>query len=149
VPAVIVTLEEGEARRRGIYPVGTAVWKMGFMWKIIPPPYSVKKPLSSRRAPEGVEVTEGTPQETLTFIGGIVPPENISFDLGVTDGFIDVTKRQIVFTGYGEETDVGLRLPSPTKGLTLEHVAPIRRHTPRRKAKVPSVPQVKSIRIWE
>lgn len=122
----LIPAEEGPKKLGLAYPEGTAVWKMGIVWKIIPPPYDAKKPISSREPPEGVEVTEGTPQETLTFIGGVLPMENISFDLGVTDGFIDVANQTIHFTGYGEETDVGLRLPEPTKGLTLRQVPPVR-----------------------
>jgi hypothetical protein len=132
-----------------VYPEGTVVWKQGLYWKIIPPPYDVKKPLSSRTPPEGVTVTEGTPQETLTFIGGVVPAENISFDLGVTDGFIDVANRRIVFTGYGEETKVGLRMPEPTRGLTMRHVAPVRTYRKPTRDKRTSPPQVRGIRIFE
>lgn len=102
-----------------VYPAGTVAWKMGFVWKIIPPPYNVKKPISSRTPPNGVTVTEGTPQDTLTFIGGVVPFSDISFDLGVTDGYIDVKHQKIIFTGDGLITDVGRRIAGPTTGVSI------------------------------
>ena len=45
----------------------------------------------------------------------------MSFDLGVTDGYIDVKAKRIRFkSDYEMQTDVGRRLPSTTKGLSLE-----------------------------
>jgi len=146
---LVITPREAAVRSQGIYPDGTVVWKQGVFWKIIPPPYSIKKPISSRTIPVGVVATEGTPQETLTFIGGVIPSGNISFDLGVTDGFIDVVEQSITFTGYGEETDVGRRMSSTTKGLTMEQVRPVRRYVPKRKVRTPATPQVKSLRVFE
>ena len=109
--------------RKGVvkksYPVGSVVWKQGAWWKIIPPPYNKLKPLSSREAPVGVIALTGTPQETLTFVGGKFPATNISFDLGVTDGFIDVKKKQIVFSGSGLKTNVGERMDDPAKGMSI------------------------------
>jgi len=107
-------------RERKVYPPGTVVWRQGIFWRIIPPPYDLKKPLVSTVPPDGVRVTKGTPQETLTFIDGKLPFGNVSFDLGVVDGFIDVKRRTINYTGGGLETLVGKRLPEPTRGLTLE-----------------------------
>jgi hypothetical protein len=106
------------------YPDGTIVWKMGETqrgeeYKIIPPPYTMLKPISSRYPPKGMTKTKGAPQETLTFIGGKVPFQNVSFDLGVTDGFIDVKARKIEFTGGGQKTNVGTRIESTTKGVAL------------------------------
>jgi len=106
------------------YPDGTIVWRMGETkrgeeYKIIPPPYTMLKPISSRYPPKGMTKTKGTPQETLTFIGGKVPFENVSFDLGVTDGFVDVKARKIEFTGGGQQTNVGTRIESTTKGVSL------------------------------
>lgn len=141
-------LKEAEAKRK-TYEPGTIVWRQGAWWKIIPPPYDIKKPMSSRTPPKGVTITKGTPQETLAFIDGVIPPRNISFDLGVVDGYIDVAKRRIVFTGYGEETDVGLRLPSPTKGLTLRRVVPVRLYKKPTRVRKASLPQVKTVRIFE
>jgi len=115
--------KDGEKDRQK-YPDGTIVWKMGETkrgeeYKIIPPPYTMLKPISSRYPPKGMTKTKGTPQETLTFIGGKVPFGNVSFDLGVTDGFIDVKARKIEFTGGGQKTDVGTRIISTTKGVSL------------------------------
>jgi hypothetical protein len=112
------------------YPDGTIVWNMGEIkrgpeYKIIPPPYTLLKPISSKYPPKGMTKTKGTPQETLTFIGGKVPFENVSFDLGVTDGFIDVKAKTIRFTGHGRQTNVGTRIESTTKGLALKHNPPL------------------------
>jgi hypothetical protein len=106
------------------YPDGTIAFKMGETrrgeeYKIIPPPYTMLKPISSKYPPKGMTKTKGTPQETLTFIGDKVPFHNVSFDLGVTDGFIDVKAKKIRFTGGGEKTNVGTRIESTTKGVSL------------------------------
>jgi len=107
------------------YPDGTIVWNQGSLegkgdqYKIIPPPYTLDKPITSFTPPKGMKKAKGTPQETLTFIGGKVPFKNVSFDLGVTDGFIDVKSKTINFTGEGEKTNVGTRRASTTKGISL------------------------------
>lgn len=121
-PGIKIPLPSGVGRDeagRNIYEDGTVIWKMGAWWKIIPPPYDVLKPVSSRAAPSGVTILKGTPQQTLTFIGGVIPFSNISFDLGVVDGFIDVGSRTIHFTGEGMKTDVGKRVLGPAKGLSI------------------------------
>lgn len=119
------------------YPDGTITWKMGVFWKIIPPPYNLEKPINSKSPPVGVKVRKGTPQQTLTFIGGKLPFKNVSFDLGVVDGFIDVKKKRIIFSGEGEKTNVGLRLPSATKGLALQAVSRRKVYPVKKKNKKP------------
>lgn len=126
-------LPKGTAERAGgeEYPKGTVVWNMGNLrgkgeeYKIIPPPYTLLKPITSFKPPKGMTKTKGTPQETLTFIGGKVPFRNVSFDLGITDGFIDVKTRQIRFSGEGEHTDVGTRIKSTTQGVALTDNPPL------------------------
>ncbi len=119
IPPILPSTAVKKRKGGKIYPAGTVVWKQGYMWKVVPPPYNVKKPISTRTAPVGVTVFEGTPQETLTFIGGVVPFADISFDLGVVDGYIDVKAKKIVFTGGGLKTEFGERIPSPTVGVTI------------------------------
>jgi hypothetical protein len=122
-----------EAAKKGDdeYPDGSIVWRMGSLrgrngeYKIIPPPYTMKKPITSPTPPKGMVKTKGTPQQTLTFLGGKVPFSNVSFDLGVTDGFIDVKSRTIKFAGHGEKTDVGTRIPGPTTGVELADNTPL------------------------
>lgn len=114
----------------GVYPDGTIVWNMGETkrgdeYKVIPPPYTLTKPISSNNPPKGMKKTKGTPQETLTFIGGKVPFKNVSFDLGITDGFIDVKAKTIKFSGEGEQTDVGKRQTSTTTGISLTDNPPL------------------------
>ncbi len=119
------------AAKDGIYPKGTIVWRMGSLkgkhgeYKIIPPPYTLAKPISAKHPPKGMKRTKGTPQQTLTFLGGKMPFSNVSFDLGVTDGFIDVKDRTITFTGGGQKTDVGTRLPETTRGVSLTDKPPL------------------------
>lgn len=119
------------AVKDGKYPDGTIVWRMGSLkgkhgeYKIIPPPYTMAKPISSSTPPKGMRRTKGTPQQTLSFIGGKVPFSNVSFDLGVTDGFINVKDRTIKFTGGGQKTDVGTRMPETTKGVSLTGKPPL------------------------
>lgn len=110
---------------RPIYPDGSVVWLMGELkrgqeWKAILPPYNQNKPISSTKPPHGVKVTSGTPQQTLTFIGGKPPFRNVAFDLGITDGYIDVKNKRIAFKGGGLATNVGIRIPSTTRGITLK-----------------------------
>ena len=120
-----LSAKEAARADKGKYPAGTIVWRMGSLkgkngvYKVIPPPYTMAKPITSRTPPKGMRRTKGTPQQTLTFIGGKVPFSNVSFDLGVTDGFIDVKDRTIKFTGGGQKTDVGTRMPGPTRGVAL------------------------------
>jgi len=40
--------------------------------------------------------------------------------LGIVDAFITAGGTQIAFAGRGLETDVGERLPSPTKGMSID-----------------------------
>lgn len=119
---------EGKGKK---YPNGTIVWNQGETergdeYKIILPPYTMRKPISSKYPPKGMTKTKGTPQQTLTFIGGKVPFNNVSFDLGVTDGFIDVKHRKIKFTGGGQRTNVGTRIESTTRGVALVHNPPLK-----------------------
>ena len=46
-------------------------------------------------------------------------PETASVDLGIFDIFISDHGRSIRFESGGEKTDVGTRLSSPTKGLSI------------------------------
>ena len=113
---------------RELYPAGTVVWNQGklgrgYEYKIIPPPYDLTKPISSTKPPKGMKRTVGTPQQTLTFLKGKVPFKDVAFDLGVVDGFIDVKRKTITFTGGGLKTNVGKRMPQPTKGITLHNFA--------------------------
>jgi len=129
-PLIIPLPPEVKEVKRKEYPAGTIVWKQGAWWKIIPPPYTIKKPISSRLSPLGVAIMKGTPQETLTFLQGKVPLKDVSFDLGVVDGYIDVKKKTIIFKGGGLETDVGTRVISTKKGLSIPAEEPIESPVP-------------------
>ena len=126
---------------KGKYPDGTIVWRMGSLkgkrghYKIIPPPYTMRKPITSATPPKGMTRTEGTPQQTLTFLGGKLPFNNVSFDLGVTDGFIDVKSKTIKFTGQGQKTNVGTRLAEKTRGVALTNQPPLLQQLAKKKGK--------------
>jgi len=110
---------------RPIYPPGTVVFRMGKTkrgaeYKAMLPPYNQAKLVSSKLPPVGMKRTSGTPSETLTVIGDKkLPFENISADLGVVDVFVDTKKKKIRFKGGGLQTDVGRRIPGPTRGVSL------------------------------
>lgn len=106
-------------------PEGAYAWKQGMYWKYIPPPYDIDKPITLPKGvvPEGAKLGK-TPQETIQMIGlkkGVIP-KDVSVDLGIVDAFITAGATRITFTGKGEETDVGQRLPSPTKGMSIPAV---------------------------
>jgi hypothetical protein len=129
--------ESGKAGKRPRYPDGSVVWLMGELkrgqeWKAILPPYTQNKPISTTLRPIGVKARTGTPQETLTFIGGKLPFKNVAFDLGITDGYIDVKNKRIEFAGGGLKTDVGKRIPSPTTGITLANTRSFTKRLPGR-----------------
>jgi hypothetical protein len=121
--------KKADQERKGEYPDGTVVFRMGSLkgkggqFKVIKP--DALDVITLSKPPKGMRRTTGTPQQTLTFLGGKVPYKNVAFDLGVTDGFIDVKNRTIRFSGDGEKTDVGTRLPSTTKGVSLTDKAPL------------------------
>lgn len=115
---------ETDKHGRPIYPPGTVVFKMGSTkrggeYKAMLPPYNQSKLVSSSKPPVGMRVTQGTPEQTLTFIGGKVPFSDLSGDIGVTDVFIDTKRRKIRFKGHGLRTNVGKRIASTTRGVSL------------------------------
>ncbi len=128
VPVVLPGVEVGVLAPQPI-EVGSYAFKMGLFWKYIPPPYDMDKPITLPRGvtPIGAVNTElRTPQETIQMIGQSreIKPRDISIDLGVVDAFITAGGTRIDFTGKGLETDVGTRLPSPTKGMSIDGAYP-------------------------
>jgi hypothetical protein len=109
---------------RPVYPGGTVVFRMGKTkrgaeYKAMLPPYDQPKLVSSKLPPVGMKRTEGTPSETLTVIGGKkLPFGHISADIGVVDAFVDIGRRKIRFAP-GLRTNVGQRIPSNTRGVSL------------------------------
>lgn len=94
--------------------------KGGDVIKYIPPPYDQPKPLSLiGQEPEGWRDLGRTPAETLQVIGVAKKvPKSVSVDLGFSDILITDGKT-IQFAGKGLVTDVGKRLPSPTRGMSV------------------------------
>lgn len=111
---------------------GSYAWLQGIYWKYIPPPYDQDKPITLPRglAPKGARLGGRTPQETIQMIGRSrkgrkgVKPKDISIDLGIVDAFITAGGTRIAFTGKGELTDVGKRIPSPTQGMSVDGAYP-------------------------
>lgn len=114
--------EEEEKKRRRV-PKGTIAFRMGMFWKCLPPPWEQNKLITLSRgvAPLGADVRGRTPQETLQVIGEPESevPETISIDLGVTDAEIIGGGKVIRFAGGGQFTDVGDRIYSPTRGISI------------------------------
>ncbi len=80
------------------------------------------KPISFSKPPIGAKHTSlKTPKETIQMIGKpeVGVPKSVSVDLGVVDIYITNYGKNIEFRGRGLETDVGKRLSSPTKGMSL------------------------------
>jgi len=87
-------------------------------WGILPP-FTQKDVINLGQIEKTKAVAGGTPQQTLQIVGD-VPFGKVAFDIGVTDGWIDVKDKKIHFTGGGLKTDAGKRDPSPTKGMDME-----------------------------
>lgn len=109
-------------RRRGsvAVPPGSVTWVQGWDRKYIPPPYDQPKPISlGRSTPVGATKTGTKPRETLEIIGSATGvPKRVDVDLG----FVDIAVRngrQIEFTPGGLDTDVGTRIASTTRGMSV------------------------------
>jgi hypothetical protein len=104
-------IKQSEKPKEKELPEGTVIWQQGFIKKVIPPPYSGIKPYSEYNpVPKG----EGSPYETFRVIGQ--PTIEGEVDLGVTDIEFD---GGIKFKGGGLKTNVGIRHPSTTVGMTI------------------------------
>ena len=130
IPRPGVGVSIPRARRGGGYPPylpdGSIVWKQGFTWKYIPPPYDAAKPYSlGKRVPPGaVDTGSNRPANTLQIVGtALSVPRLLSVDLGWTDVFIR-DGRDIKFKSGGEYTDVGERISTNTQGMTVSRGFP-------------------------
>ena len=115
-----VVLEDD--KKFDLIPAGSIAWKQGITWWHIPPPWVRETPVPSRYPPMGaVNVGGRTPKETVQMIGKARAPvpEAASIDLGVVDIFISNYGKKIEFGGEGEETKVGMSLPTPTRGMSI------------------------------
>jgi len=107
-------------------PLGSIVWKHGWTWKVLPPPYDVNRIISLPKdvIPEGTTkfaTGTGSAKATLQVIGGEVVPTNVDADLGIMDVHIrtDGKKSWMWFDSGGEQTVVGRSMASPTRGVTV------------------------------
>lgn len=121
VPDVAV---KHDKQGRPIYPKGTVVFKMGKLkrgnvYKAMLPPYTQTDLVTSKLPPVGMKRTEGTPEQTLTVIGDKkLPFGDLSADIGIVDVFVDTRRKKIKFTP-GRHTNVGKRIQSTTRGVSL------------------------------
>ena len=123
----IVFPEGGVDTDRKPIPEGSLTWAQGIKWKYIPAPWSENKPRTLNKAPQGASNPTGTkPEATLQVIGKrpYKVPKDFSIDLGVVDAFITNYGKTIDFAGHGTKTDVGKRLASPTKGMSVAAIRP-------------------------
>jgi len=94
-------------------------------WYYIKPPFTQLKPISLSAPPIGALRTDSaSPYETIQIIGrsrkGV--PKRVDIDLGFADITV-INGKEIHFKGGGLETDVGTRMPSPTRGMAVEESA--------------------------
>ena len=94
-------------------------------WYFIPPPYDQETPISINAPPLGALRTGShSPYDTIQIVGrsrkGRIP-KSVTIDLGWTDILVTDGKH-IEFQSKGETTDVGTRLPSPTRGMSVEDI---------------------------
>lgn len=94
-------------------------------WFFIPPPYDQAKPISLSAPPMGaLKAGSNSPYDTIQVIGrsrtGRVP-KRVSIDLGWADIFV-LNGKTIQFKSGGEKTDVGARLPSFTRGMSVNDI---------------------------
>jgi len=125
-PPTLLRPRVAEDKRKKI-PDGSITWyqgelRQGPVWKYIAPPWTGKKTRTLFAPPIGaVKTGNKTARGTIQMIGtpDARVPEKVSLDLGFVDAFISEYGRKIDFTGKGEKTDVGGRMESPTKGMSI------------------------------
>lgn len=93
-------------------------------WKYIPPPFVDRKPITLPKGavPIGAKYTgSNVPSETIQQIGetDAEVPESVSVDLGVADVYITDYGKKIEFAGKGLQTNVGSRIKSTVKGMSI------------------------------
>ena len=109
-------------------PQGTIAWRQGAFWRFVLPPWGKQKPGFSRKPPKGaIKTDKKTPEETLQIIGkpGAKVPKSFSVDLGVVDVLITGYGTKIAFKGHGEKTNVGKRIDSTVKGMSVGKEGPV------------------------
>lgn len=97
---------------------GYVLFNMGWQKYGILSPFTQKDLVNLGQLKRNDPAAKVSPQESLIIVGK-PPGRSISFDLGITDGYIDVRGKKIHFSGDGESTDVGESDPSTTKGTSI------------------------------
>jgi len=124
----IIRLKAKITGNKARLPDGSIAWRQGIFWKWISPQdirqtSGIRKPRTLRKGitPMGARFTDQrTPDQTIQMIGdsGASVPD-VSVDLGVADIYIKDNAQTITYTGKGEQTNVGIGIDSPTKGMTI------------------------------
>ena len=128
IPPPILPSGGGGADSQREFPAGTIAWRQGEsrgrpLWKVIPPPYDIPKPITILYPPAGAKYTDirgkGSVDKTIQTIGGPALSD-VYIDLGIFD--IKITageeRPRIQFKSGGLTTDVGTRISSPTTGMS-------------------------------
>jgi len=125
-----VSVENGKAR----LPGNSVTWRQGMFWKWIPRE-DFKDGVKPRTLPRGLTPIGAkftdlkTPQETVQVIGATgIPVPDFRVDLGKTDISITDQAQTIRYTGKGERTNVGSRIPNTTQGMTVDGGAEAKGH---------------------
>ncbi len=123
-PILLPGVKEVGKKKKVKIPEGSISWRQGRLKggdviKYISPPYDQLKPFNLiGQTPIGWKEQGRTPNETLQIIGTAKKvPKSILIDLGFSDILI-INGKTIQFAGGGLVTDVGTRLPSPTRGMS-------------------------------
>jgi hypothetical protein len=120
-PIELPMLGGGSGSASPTVPNGSLVWKRGIFWKALAPPYKQSKPVTLRNMPRGA-YNGDTAQDTLQIIGNsrTAIPNRIYIDEGIVDYFITGNGKSVEFSGKGENTNVGTRLSSFTRGMSID-----------------------------
>jgi hypothetical protein len=116
-----VALASGAETTTESVPIGSIVWRQGFVYRYLPPPWDQLKPLTLRFPPTGYKDKGITPAETIQIIGKPQAniPKTFSIDLGVADILISGHGKRIRYLGKGTETDIGGRIPDTVTGMSV------------------------------
>lgn len=123
LPAAWDKEKELEKKPEAIPTKAKVFWKERDRWLIVTEPWTQKDVTVSINPPPEARVKIGTPQETLHFIGHI-PWESMSVDYGDLDIYIRAVSQTVgridyQSKGQGALTDIGKRLPSTMRGISI------------------------------
>jgi len=139
-PTIIIQPRPEIVGKQARLPEGSIAWRQGIFWRWIPREDYTTGAAKPRTLPKGVtpigaQFTDlRKPTETIQMIGdpGASVPD-VAVDLGVADIFISDQAQTIRYTGKGLKTDVGVGVPGPAQGMTVDGGAEPKGHAYARK----------------